>query len=94
MPPSAIGSPRKTGGGPQSLGRAALERAFWSRVEREHADEDLLDRHRADPALAPSILAIHPAPDSPVPSRLERDIGIIRQALEAGRVAAHEALAA
>lgn len=71
----------------------ALEHAFRTRVEREHADEDLLDRHRDDPALEPAILSIHPAPGSPVPSRLERDIDLVRGALEAGRVAAHEALA-
>src|SRR4051794_16892792 len=39
----------------------ALERAFLTRVEREHADEDYLD----DPPPEPAILAIHPAPDSP-----------------------------
>ncbi|HEX6713475.1 MAG TPA: patatin family protein [Thermoleophilaceae bacterium] len=67
----------------------ALERAFATRAEREHADEDFLDQHDGEPAL----LAIHPAPGSPVPSRLERDVGLVRAALEAGRQAAHEALA-
>jgi predicted patatin/cPLA2 family phospholipase len=70
----------------------ALERAFLTRVVREHADEDLLDRYREDPAREPAILAIHPAPDSPVPTRLERDIDLVRSALEAGRRAAHAAL--
>jgi predicted patatin/cPLA2 family phospholipase len=67
----------------------ALERAFLSRVEREHADEDFLD----DPPPRPAILAIHPPPESPVPSRLERDIDVVRAALEAGRGAAHAAVA-
>jgi predicted patatin/cPLA2 family phospholipase len=66
----------------------ALEHAFLSRVEREHADEDFLD----DPPAEPAILAVHPSADSPVPSRLERDIDVVRAALEAGREAAREAL--
>lgn len=71
----------------------AIETAFRTRAEREHADEDLLDRHRDDPTLKPAILAIHPHADSPVPSRLERDIELVRAALETGRRAAHEGLA-
>jgi predicted patatin/cPLA2 family phospholipase len=70
----------------------AVERAFLTRAEREHADEDLLDRHRDDPSLEPHILAIHPAPGSPVPGRLERDLDLVRAALEAGRAAAHAVL--
>jgi predicted patatin/cPLA2 family phospholipase len=66
----------------------ALERAFKTRVEREHADEDFLDQ----PPAQPAILSIHPAADSPVPSRLERDIEVVSAALEAGRQAAHDAL--
>jgi predicted patatin/cPLA2 family phospholipase len=68
----------------------ALERAFLTRVEREHADEDFLDA----PPSEPAILSIHPPPGSPVPSRLERDIEVVRAGLEAGRQAAHAALAA
>ena len=71
---------------------AALEAAFRTRVEREGADEALLARHDADPSLQPSILSIRPAPDSPVPGRLERDLATIRAGLEAGRAAAHAAL--
>jgi predicted patatin/cPLA2 family phospholipase len=71
----------------------ALEHAFLTRVEREHADEDLLDRHQNDASLEPAILSIHPFPDSPAPSRLERDIELVQAALEAGRQAAHQALA-
>ena len=70
----------------------ALETAFRTRVEREGADEELLARHDADPALQPSILSIRPAPDSASPSRLERDMDTIRAGLEAGRLAAHAAL--
>jgi predicted patatin/cPLA2 family phospholipase len=72
----------------------AVEQAFLGRAEREHEDENLLDRHRDDPSLTPSILAIHPTPESPVPGRLERDIDLVRAALEAGRRAAHAALGA
>lgn len=77
-----------------ALGRLspALRTAFLTRVERERADEQLLARHDADPALTPAILSIRPAPDSPVPGRLERDIEVVRAALEAGRAAAHAAL--
>jgi predicted patatin/cPLA2 family phospholipase len=71
----------------------ALERAFITRVEREHADEDYLDARREDPASEPAIFSIHPPPGSPVPGRLERDIQIVSAALEAGRQAAHAALA-
>jgi predicted patatin/cPLA2 family phospholipase len=70
-----------------------LETAFRTRVEREHADEALLARHDADPSLTPAILSVRPAPASTVPSRLERDIDVIRAGLEAGRAAAHAALA-
>ncbi len=70
----------------------ALAAAFRTRVARETADEALLARHDADPSLAPSILSIRPAPGSPVPGRLERDVGVVRAGLEAGRVAARAAL--
>jgi predicted patatin/cPLA2 family phospholipase len=71
----------------------ALETAFRTRAEREGEDEALLARHDADPSLEPSILSIRPAPDSPVPGRLDKDLAVIRAGLEAGRVAAHAALA-
>jgi predicted patatin/cPLA2 family phospholipase len=70
----------------------ALEAAFRTRVEREGADEALLAHHDADPSMEPAILSIRPARDSPVPSRLERDMPTIRAGLEAGRLAAHAAL--
>ena len=70
----------------------ALERGFRTRVEREGADEALLARHDADPSLRPAILSIRPAPGSAVPSRLERDIDVIRAGLEAGRLAVLDAL--
>ena len=70
----------------------ALETAFRTRVERERADEALLAHHDADPAMEPAILSIRPPADSPVPSRLERDLDVIRAGLEAGRAAAHAAL--
>ena len=66
--------------------------AFLTRAEREGADEALLARHDADPSLAPSILSVRPAPGSPVPSRLEQDVDVVRAGLEAGRAAAHAAL--
>lgn len=77
-----------------ALGRIspALRTAFLTRAEREGADEELLARHDADAALEPSILSIRPGRGSPVPSRLERDIDVIRGGLEAGRAAVHAAL--
>jgi predicted patatin/cPLA2 family phospholipase len=72
----------------------ALERGFRTRAQREGEDEALLARHHADPALAPAILSIRPAQGSPVPSRLEHDIDVIRGGLEAGRVAVLRALGA
>ena len=70
----------------------ALEAAFRTRAEREGADEAVLARHDADAALEPHILSIRPAPGSPVPGRLERDMVTIRAGLEAGRAAVHDAL--
>ncbi len=70
----------------------ALATAFRTRVVRERADEALLARHAADPSLAPAILSIHPAPGSPVPGRLERDLALVRAGLDAGREAALAAL--
>jgi predicted patatin/cPLA2 family phospholipase len=70
----------------------ALETAFRTRVEREGEDEALLAQHDADPALEPHILSLRPPAGSPVPSRLERDLEVIRAGLEAGRAAAHAAL--
>src|SRR3954470_4026228 len=70
----------------------ALETAFRTRAEREAEDEALLARHDADPSLTPAILSVRPAPDSPVPGRLERDIEVVRAGLEAGRAAVHAAL--
>jgi predicted patatin/cPLA2 family phospholipase len=70
----------------------AVAQAFLTRAEREAEDEALLDRHDADPALTPHVLSIRPAPGSPVPSRLERDIATIRAGLEAGRAAVRERL--
>ena len=76
------------------LGRIdpAIARGFVTRAVREGADEELLAGHDADPSLEPHVLSIRPAPDSPVPARLERDIQVVRAGLEAGRLALHEAL--
>ncbi len=65
---------------------------YLSRSEREGADEDVLDRHGADPALHPPILSIRPAPGAPTVSRLERDAAKMGPALGAGRAAAVRAL--
>ena len=70
----------------------AVARAFLSRAEREGADEELLARHDRDPKSTPHVLSVRPAPDSPVPGRLERDIAVVRGGLEAGRQAAYRAL--
>jgi hypothetical protein len=70
----------------------ALQTAFRTRVEREGADEALLAHHDADVSMQPAILSIRPPAESAVPSRLERDLDVIRAGLEAGRLAAHAAL--
>ena len=70
----------------------AISRAFLTRAEREGADEDLLARHDADPRMTPHVLSVRPAPGTPVPGRLERDIEVVRAGLEAGRQALHRAL--
>ena len=76
------------------LGRIdpAVATGFLTRAMREGDDEQLLAGHDNDPALEPHVLSIRPAPDSPVPGRLERDIGVVRAGLEAGRQALHDAL--
>jgi hypothetical protein len=71
----------------------AVERAFATRAEREAEDERFLAERDADPSLEPHVLSIRPAPDSPVPSRLETDIEVVRGGLYAGQQAALEALA-
>jgi predicted patatin/cPLA2 family phospholipase len=71
----------------------AVAASFATRLERELADEALLAEHDADPARAPAILSLRPAPGSPVPGRLEADVAVVRGGLEAGRAAAHRALA-
>ena len=77
-----------------ALGRLApaLRTGFLTRVERESADEAFLARYDEDPTLEPALLSIRPARDSPVPGRLEKDLGVIRAGLEAGRAAVHAAL--
>ena len=71
----------------------AVERAFVTRAEREAEDERFLAERDADPSLEPHVLSIRPAPESPVPSRLETDIEVVRGGLYAGQQAALEALA-
>jgi predicted patatin/cPLA2 family phospholipase len=71
----------------------AVARAFVTRAEREAKDEEFLADRDADPASTPHVLSIRPAPDSPVPGRLERDIEIVRGGLYAGQQAALAALA-
>lgn len=69
------------------LGRIspAVREGYVTRGTREGADEEFLARHHDDHRLTPSILQIRPSADSPVPSRLERNLDIVRTALEAGR---------
>jgi predicted patatin/cPLA2 family phospholipase len=71
---------------------AALRAAFLAREFRLVADDLLLAQYQADPAHAPAVYSIRPAPDSPVVSRLATDGTLLRAALEAGRAAAHSAL--
>lgn len=71
----------------------AVADGFLTRADREGADEELLARYDKDPTMEPYILSVRPAEGSPTPSRLERDIDVVRAGLEAGRRALHEALA-
>ena len=70
----------------------AVARAFATRAEREAEDERWLAERDGDPSLQPHVLSIRPAPESPVPGRLETDIDVVRDGLESGRRAAHAAL--
>ena len=88
--------PGRVGG---AVTRAALRRvgpavaaAYAARASREASVERLLESFESDPDRRPHLLSIRPADDSPVPSRLERDVGLVREALEAGRLAARGVL--
>ncbi len=61
------------------------------RAPREAREEAELEALAAATG-PPHVLQVRPAPDSPVPGRLERDVGLVREALEGGRAAALEAL--
>ena len=78
----------------RALGRVGprVKEAFLTRVERETEDERELERHDANVHRPPHILSVRPAPGSPVPSRLERDVDTVRAGLEAGRKALQAAL--
>jgi predicted patatin/cPLA2 family phospholipase len=65
-----------------------VRHGYLDRARRLAEDDALLDRHGADAALAPAMLAIRPPADSPRVSRLESDSGVVRDGLEAGREAA------
>ena len=69
----------------------AAANGYLTRGQREGEDEKFLARHETEAGLEPSILSIRPPLDSPVPSRLESDMDLVRAALEAGRQAVHEA---
>jgi predicted patatin/cPLA2 family phospholipase len=69
-----------------------VRRGYLDRARRLAEDDELLDRHGADPGLAPAMLAVRPPSDSPRVSRLESDPGVIREGLAAGRGAALTAL--
>lgn len=88
--PSGLGGRVTT----RMLGRIspAVRDGYLTRGQREGADEEFLARHDSEAGLTPSILSIRPAPDSPVPGRLESDIEVVRAGLESGRQAMHAAL--
>ena len=75
------------GSAPRSLAR--LSHPGRARGRRRGAARTL--RRRS--AIRPHVLSVRPAPGSPVPGRLERDIDVVRAGLEAGREAMHLALA-
>ena len=82
----------------------ALRATFLARESRLAADDQLLAEYEsaADPASSPAhpasarppaVFSIRPAPGSPEVSRLATDGALLEAALEAGRAAAHNALA-
>ncbi|MGW4807292.1 patatin-like phospholipase family protein [Kitasatospora sp. NPDC004272] len=72
----------------------ALRDSYLGRAGRLLADEELLGRHDLDaPAEGPAVLSVRPGPDAPRVGRLARDTGLLRAALEAGRVAMGEQIA-
>lgn len=88
--PSGIGGKLTS----RMLGRIspAVRDGYLTRGVREGADERFLARHDGDHGLEPSILQIRPDPESPVPSRLESDLGVVQEGLEGGRQAVLDAL--
>ena len=86
--PSGLGGRLTT----RMLGRIspAVRDGYLTRGQREGADEEFLARHGIEAGLTPSILQIRPAPDSPVPSRLETNMDVVRAGLESGRRAVKE----
>jgi predicted patatin/cPLA2 family phospholipase len=90
LPPSGTGA-RLTS---RLLARIDPEvaRAFHARAPAELEDEALLERHMGDESLEPHILQVRPAPGSPVPRRLERDIEMVRGGFDAGHEAGLAAL--
>lgn len=88
--PTGIGGKLTT----RMLGRIspAIRDGYLTRGQREGADEAFLARHDRETGLSPSIMQIRPAPESPVPSRLESDMSVVRAGLESGRRAVHSAL--
>jgi predicted patatin/cPLA2 family phospholipase len=65
-----------------------VRHGYEARAARLAADDELLERHLADPELEPGIFTIRPPVSSPRVSRLESDSGVVRDGLEAGREAA------
>lgn len=85
--PSGLGGRLTT----RMLGRIspAVREGYLTRGRREGEDEAFLARHDVENGLSPSILQVRPDPDSPVPSRLESNLDVVRAGLESGRVAVH-----
>ncbi len=90
--PSGLGGRLTT----RMLGRIspAVSTGYLTRGQREGADEAFLARHATETGLTPCILQIRPDPDSPVPSRLESNMEVVRAGLDSGHRAVLEAFAA
>lgn len=76
------------------LGRVspAVRNGYLTRGRREGADEEFLAGDHPGTEGRPAILSVRPAPDSPVPSRLESDLGIVAAGIEAGQQAVEDLL--
>lgn len=67
-----------------------IAEAWGSRASRESADEDVLLQYERGELGGPAVAVWRPPPETPIPSRLERDASVVSAALEISRAAARD----